>query len=144
MAANAANAAAWIVYDYEAFMFKDKWTCCSTGAVKTFPESVKNAIVESALLHLRILVDILLSRGSESDDIKLTDLLPNFQSPLIGQLRNAYGDRKTTDSPCWTLNKMMAHPTQFRSDSHNYDPTLKAMLPAILPLLEEIAQARQR
>jgi len=41
------------------------------------------------LLHVRILLDILLSRGSGKDDINLTHLLLRFKSPLVAQLKTA-------------------------------------------------------
>lgn len=50
----------------------------STGECNKFPHPIPNAIVESMLLHLRILIDILLSKRSDKDDITLTDLLPGF------------------------------------------------------------------
>ncbi len=110
---------------------------------KAFKLPIQNAVVESLLLHLRILVEILLSKGSDADDIKLTDLLPGFTSPLIEKLRVDYGTRAAVGSPCWTLNKMLAHPTHLRSNSYNYDPVLSVMLPTIWPLLDEIAQSRK-
>lgn len=133
---------AWVVYDYEVDMFKQTWEMCSTGARNRFPHPIPNAISESLLLHLRILVEIFLPGGVEPDDIKLADLLPKFRSPLIEELRSKYGNSRTVGSPCWTLNKMLAHPTQLRSNSYNYDQVLKVVLPLILPLLDEIAQAR--
>jgi hypothetical protein len=36
---------------------------------------MKNALVESSLLHTRILTDILLSRGKFDDDVNLNDLI---------------------------------------------------------------------
>jgi hypothetical protein len=143
MNAPAGQPTPWVVYDYEVDMLKQTWSACSTGAISTYPYPIPNALVESMMLHLRIVVDIFLSRGTDLDDIKLTDLLPKFHSPLIEQLKNAYGNRNTAGSPCWTLNKMLAHPTLLRGNSYNYDGVLKIMLPLILPLLEEVAQARQ-
>lgn len=137
----------WEVYDYEVWMFDQMLqfgTTLGTKECQQFPQPVKNATVESLLLHLRILVDILLSRGSgNNDDINLKDLLPSFNSPLVAQLKAAYGDGKTVDCPCWQLNKRLAHPTQIRSSSYSYNPLLNTLLPLILPLLAEIAQARK-
>ncbi len=126
-------------------MFQEMHGACTLGACNMFPQTVSNAIVESMLLHLRILVEILLSRGfdPDGDNIKLAELLPAFKSPLIEELGNRYGKRGSLGTPCWTLNKMLAHPSRLRSDSYHYDPVLKVMLPALLPLLDEIAQARQ-
>jgi hypothetical protein len=144
-AVDADQQSAWVVYDYEIGMFNEMRGACALGVGSMFQQPIANAIIESMLLHLRILVEILLSGGldPDGDNIKLTDLLPTFKSPLIEVLRDRYGNRRTPGSPCWTLNKMLAHPSRLRSHTYTYDPVLKVLLPALLPLLDEIAQARQ-
>ena len=131
-----------MVYDYERDMFTQMLRIGTTVECQKYPPPVQNAIVESMLLHLRILVDILRSHGRDKDDIKLTDLLPSFTSPLIDQLKTAYGDNKTVSSPCWELNKRLAHPTTVRSSSYTYNHVLQALVPIVGPLLDEIAAAR--
>jgi hypothetical protein len=134
----------WKVYDFEVRMFKEMLGISTTPAeCHTFPELVQHAIVESMLLHLRILVEILLSRGSFNDDIKLSHLLPRFSSSLVAQLRTAYGNSKTVGCPCWHINKRLAHATQIRSSSYTYDHALNALLPFVKPLLDQIEAARQ-
>lgn len=133
----------WGVYDYEVDMFTQMLRFGTTVECQKFPHPIQNAIVESMLLHLRILVDILLSRGSGNDDINLTALLPAFKSSLVAQLRTAYGDSKTIGCPCWHLNKRLAHPTQIRSSSYNYNHVLNTLVPLVLQLLGEVATARQ-
>jgi len=133
--------AGWIVYDYEIGMLKHTLNLASKG-LDTFQHPIPNAIVESMLLHLRILIDILLSRCNDSDDIRLQDLLPSFDSPLLGQLRTKYGNSKAVGTPCWTLNKMLAHPTTLRSASHRYDPLVHSLVPIVFSLADEIAKAR--
>ena len=137
------STALWEVYDYEVDMFTQMLRIGTTVECQEFPQPIQNAIVESMLLHLRILVDILLSRGSGNDDIDLVDLLPAFKSSLVAQLKTAYGDSKTVGCPCWHLNKRLAHPTQIRSSSYNYDHVLNALVPLVTQLLDEIAAARQ-
>ena len=67
-------------------------------------------MVESAVLHARILCDILLSRTNADDDIRLTELhLPGDVDPvsdkvdkkLLDQLAADYGNRRTPGTPCW-------------------------------------------
>ena len=140
--ANTKQQSLWVVYDYEEDMFRRTFLLATTDCNK-FPHPIPNAIVESMLLHLRILVEILLSRGSEDDDIKLTELLPDFKSPLVGQLKTTYGNRKQVGSPCWNLNKRLAHPTRVRSSSYTYDHLVQALVPLVEPLLGEVAKARQ-
>ena len=133
----------WAIYDFEQDMFKEMLRLGTTVECQKFPQSVQHAIVESMLLHLRILVDILLSRESDKDDIKLTELLPGFQSPLIKQLKATYGSSKKVGSPCWNLNKRLAHATQVRSSRYSYDYLLQPLVRLVMPLLDKVAEARQ-
>ena len=114
------------------------------GSIR-FPalESVlQNAVVESLVLHTRILTDILLSKKGGTDDIVLSDLLPGFSSPVLAKLADTYGKRDIEKSPCWQFNKMLAHPTKHRSSSHEYLPALRAVWAHIALLIEEIAKMR--
>jgi hypothetical protein len=133
----------WVVYDYEVEMFTQMRNVLMMGASKTYDPLSINAIVESMLLHLRILTEILISKGY-LNDIKLKDqLLPKFESPRVDELRVKYGKSDDVGTPCWTLNKMLAHPSLLRSNSYDYGPVLDILVPSILPLLEEIDQARE-
>src|SRR5205814_906566 len=116
----------WVVFDYEADMFLEmcKLLVANNQEFSSLSGHVRNAVVESALLHTRQLVDILLSRGSESDDINLATLVANDQPARLDELRRAYGNRNTVSSPCWTINKMLAHPTALRSSSFDYSNIL--------------------
>ncbi|KAA3642361.1 MAG: hypothetical protein DWQ07_25340 [Chloroflexi bacterium] len=87
--------------------------------------SAMNAFIESKLLHIRILAEILLERGHYPDDVKLAHLLPNWEKDeelgiLVNNLEKAYGTRKSKDTPCWTINKMVVHFTSFRLTSFGY------------------------
>jgi hypothetical protein len=122
----------WDIVAYEARMLFD--LCRLLGCQEFKPDSniVNNAVVESACLHARILVDILLSKDSgKGDDIRLSQLLPGYRHPSVEQLRGVYGDGKTERSPCWILNKMIAHPTLKRGTSYDYTSVLKQLLPLI-------------
>ena len=124
-------------------MFKQTWSICTMGVTEIYRHPIPNAILESMLLHLRILTEILISKGYP-DDIKLNDqLLSKYESQRVDELRTRYGTSNTFGSPCWTLNKMLAHPSLLRSNSYNYDLVLKVLLPCILPLLDEIERARR-
>jgi hypothetical protein len=133
----------WDIVAYEARMLFE--LCRLLGSETFDPNSniVNNAVVESACLHTRILVDILLSKDSgKGDDIRLDQLLPTFKHQSVDRLRAAYGDSKPAQPkppwPCWTLNKMIAHPTLKRGMSHDYTDTLKGLLPLIEAVWQEI------
>ena len=55
---------------------------------------IKNALAESTVLHARIVVDILLERDPQPDDITLNILSPNFICSEIAELSNVYGRRE--------------------------------------------------
>jgi hypothetical protein len=104
---------------------------------------IRNAIVESALLHIRQLADILLSRGKHSDDINFNKMVPNWKPSLLDQLVQVYGDQKTINSPCWIINKMLAHPTTQRSDSYDYTHLFNRIAPLIDGINKEIRSKLQ-
>jgi hypothetical protein len=144
MAAPTSDAAdPWEVVTYEAWML---FGLCRILEGETFnvnPDVAKNAVVESVCLHTRIFVDILLSKDSgKGDDIRLNQLLPGFQHSAVDQLRAAHGDGKPDQPPvpwpCWTLNKMIAHPTLKRGNSHDYTDVIKKLLPFIEEVWREI------
>src|SRR5579862_1326382 len=133
----------WVVYDYEVLMFTELRNVLMVSPSKIYHQLIVNAIVESMLLHLRILTGILISTG-HSNDIKLKDhLLPKFKSRRVDDLRKEYGTSDTEGTPCWTLNKMLAHPSLRRSNSYDYTQVLNVLVPCILPLIEEIDHARE-
>jgi hypothetical protein len=131
---------AWIVFDYERDMFERMLELC--GNQYSFSRPINNAIVESLLLHVRNLCDILLSRGTESDEITLKNLLPSFNSTKLDELKNLYGSGKKIDSPCWTINKRLAHSTLVRSESFDYSPLLRQLTSCLRSLFIEVQEAR--
>jgi hypothetical protein len=110
----------WRVFDYEATMLLALSKYLSEDDLAKFDWAVGNAIVESAVLHTRVLAELLLSRGRMADDIRLKDLLPSLDTDSLRRLGDAYGDQKREGSPCWQFNKLLAHATIQRSDRHNY------------------------
>ena len=132
----------WIVFDYEVGMYKQMSILCTNGCRNHFVAPIQNALAESMLLHLRIVVDMLLRKKSEDDDVTLSVLLPQFKSAHIEKLRSAYGSRNTEDSPCWTLNKMLAHATFARADTYDYTAMLAPLTPILLQVLLEVEKVR--
>jgi hypothetical protein len=111
---------------------------------------LRNAVEESAVLHTRILCEIFLSPGREPDDIHLSQLFSDWHSSefsrvreIIDKLREQYGKRRWKDSPCWIFNKMMAHPTDNRSDHYDYTPILNGLRPVIQEMIAEIERLRE-
>jgi hypothetical protein len=135
----------WVVFDYEADMF---FAMCdllsnSNQTFAAFPHQVRNAVVESALLHTRQLADILLSRGSRTDDINLNSLIPNPLPARLAELGHLYGSQNTPYHPCWTINKMLAHPTTQRTASYDYTSLLSGIAPVIAEIVQEVRARKQ-
>jgi len=135
---------AWIVFDYEVDMFHNLAILLGErneeGAKLSF--HVRNAVVESCVLHTRILVGILLSDGTYPDDIKLTNLVPGFKCPELDQLKQVYEGPTKESSPRWIFNKMLAHATTQRSDSFDYEPALNQVAPLICNIVNNINAER--
>ena len=145
------NTDPWTVFGYEVKMFfLTRREIAARGAPADDVGLVlKNALVESSLLHTRILADILLARGSAKDDIALSHLLPPGTASLrltktLANLKAAWGSRNQKGSVCWTINKMLAHPTFWRSDGYDYGAVANAVDAHIADAVEEIAVLTHR
>ncbi len=134
----------WVVFNYEADMFFDLCSLLQEGNQEYahLTESVQNAVVECALLHVRQLVDILLSRGNDADDLNLAVFLPSFESNRLAELRQAYGSRNLIETPCWILNKKLAHPTTHRGSSHDYTNLLNQLAPLLADIVQQVRSLR--
>jgi hypothetical protein len=133
---------AWDVYDYEASMYVGLLDLCAKSQHKLHPHPIPHAIVESLLLHTRILVDIFLSRDVEPDSVHLSELLPGFDSPELVVLRKVYGTPKISGSPCWIINKSLAHATTMRSDSFDYTALVNALEDLLNPIIKSVQNER--
>lgn len=136
----------WVVFDYEVEQFHAMCKLLETGNEEYAALSLhlQNAVVESVLLHTRILVDILRSNGTYADDIKLSALLPSFTSEILTQLKTLYGKSGTENSPCWTINKYLAHPTSHRGSEYDYTDLLSQLAPLILLIVQEVNYQRKQ
>jgi hypothetical protein len=135
----------WPALEYEVWMFFRTRALLVERAYSEHPESpvLDNALEESALIHTRILVDALLNRSSEVEDVTLDDLIPDWgRLPGVGQairqLRQTYGHPDTIGSPCWQLNKMLAHLTAVRGSSFDYSDLRAKIDPLITKALRAI------
>ena len=134
----------WVVFDYEVDMFRQlcQLLAADNPDYMSYPHYVRNAVVESAILHARILTGILLSDTPEADDIGLSTLVPGFTCPEIEQLRRVYGRRQDQASPRSAFNKMLAHATTLRADSFDYSVSLNQIAPLIFNIVNQINGSR--
>lgn len=106
-----------------------------------------NAVVESRVIHTRILADIFLEKASGEDDIKLAALYPEWHSDaklteLVEQLSIAYGNSRTEGTPCWVFNKKVAHPTKGRTDRYDYKDTFRKVDPLLRACIIRLCELR--
>jgi hypothetical protein len=107
---------------------------------------ISNCVVESALFHTRIIVEIFLELGNKKqnpDVIFLSDLLKNWQTEkglvsIVNELRIAYGKSNCKNTPHWVLNKILAHPSALRTTQYNYAQVRKALDPIIEEIIQKI------
>ena len=126
---------AWRILDYEVQMFLGIGHLRSNLKIDGGHEAqlIRNALVESSLLHIRILIDIFLSRGKQYDDINLEQLGYDSKSiePIflekINTLKRVYGEPSDKTSNCWTINKRLAHPTTHRTEGYDYSNLFKSL-----------------
>lgn len=143
----------WQMMEYEVKMFYATSNHFFTGS-KYFrlPFVLRNALEESAVLHTRILCDILLSRKMDKDDIILEDLLtgwpcdPRYATikPIRGKLETLYGNRKNPASPCWEFNKRLMHATSHRGSEYDYRNSLDSIYPLIHGMIRQIETLTKR
>jgi len=107
---------------------------------------LRNAVVESALLHARNLCSIFLS-GGYTDDIKLRQLLASYRlnpaeqgavDAAVSRLDAAYGNGDGLTRSI--INKMAMHPSHRRSDRGVYDEVLRKLLVPIREIISVLAR----
>jgi hypothetical protein len=139
------------VLEYETYMLISLKYLLSQNleTVDAINRALINALVESMLIHIRILSDIFLSRvKTYSDEINLSKIIDDKRiSPslkqLIEKLDKAYGNSKNEGSPCWTINKMFAHASDLRSSSYDYKQIVNQLYPNLVRIIEEINKILQ-
>jgi hypothetical protein len=138
--------ASWITYDYEMNMFHSLLSLSSPGNTELalLSQPIRFAVAESLVMHSRIITDILLSRDTSPDSIRLTDLLPGFKPAMLDELKQAYGSGRKKNSPCWTINKMLAHPTTERLSSFDYSPMINSLGPMMESVFTEVEAERMK
>ena len=144
------RAKVWRILDYEIQMFLGINFVRSNLQVKGDAQLIKNALVESSLLHIRILTDIFLSKGKRADDINLeqlgfdADSVGSILAEKISALALAYGEANDATSNCWILNKRLAHPTKHRTEGYDYSDLFAALDEPLRAVIEYIYDYAKR
>ena len=137
----------WEVFEYEILMFFETQKLLIGCTLKDQNNKIiRNVVIESLILHTRLLCDILLSRSKYPDDIVLSDLVHDSQlielTKEFSDLQNVYGGSKDRTSPCWVFNKLIFHPTTHRprnKDLTNLLITLGKPLFEVLILVDKMS-----
>jgi len=143
----------WSIIAYEVWMYfgtrsKMKTPTCNDDVIR-------NAVVESAIVHARILCDIFLSKKSQwGGNILLADRFADWRSnsyrlkdlkSKIKKLRQAYGHSKKDGSPYQVFHQKALHADQARYPTfHGYDyaDQFKVLDPLSRDVVEAIEAAR--
>lgn len=139
---------AWLVLAYEVQMFRYmRIAYNSPETLIVFGKPMRNAMVESTILHARILCDLFSSESKRhEDDIGFSDLFDDWKTTgeryvnlkrYIAEMKSAYGDSKTENSPCWQFNKKLAHLTKERGARHVYEDAIQKVAPLIEKIVSE-------
>jgi hypothetical protein len=143
---------AWRILDYEVQMFLGIDHIRSQLKVDGSGEAqlIRNALVESSLLHIRILTDIFLNRAKWSDDIKLeqlgfdTDSDEPILAEKISALAVVYGEANDPASNCWSINKRLAHPTTHRTEGYDYSALFFSLNAPLRAVIEHVYDSAKR
>lgn len=133
----------WEIFTYEIDMFAKLSDYLSpdteySASFTAFRPVIKNAVIESCVLHTRNVCDILLSTGRDREDIRLDDLLPGFHTKALEDLGMVYGFRDMPGHAAHLLHYQALQPWQGRERESNYGPTLALMKPIIDAVLYAI------
>jgi len=133
----------WNIYDYEIDqLFAMVELLGSQNSIRHFVgRNLHNAIVESAIIHARIITDIYLGTAYQ-DDLKVTDLVPSFTSDRIEDLVNFYGASHDLHSPRHAVNKRFAHPSKIRGTEYDYASLLEGWIQILSELHKELVAQR--
>jgi hypothetical protein len=136
----------WEAITYEVRMFRETYEVACDQP--TLPGRVlQNAVVESAVLHSRILCDFLLDKKDKDDDVIISDVIShlgisksNKLFKLICKLSRRYNTQtpNTPYSPYTAFNKLMAHLTTYRGISGEYKPYFEEIRPVIQEIITEL------
>lgn len=137
----------WIVFDYELDQLKAMCELLRVDnpVLAVFNSHLRNAVAESAVIHTRIVTEILLPTGGMKDDIKIKHLAPSYDASsciAVARLRTAYGERDDPRSHRYVINKRLAHATLDRTHTHDWTDTLNALVPIIFEIANELEPYR--
>src|SRR6516162_3731087 len=87
---------AWDIFNYELFQLGQLSKHIQASTQATQPLEIRNAVLESAVLHLRIILEMLKDKPAKSDDYCLSDLIDmKDKSADLDSLMNIYTDAGT-------------------------------------------------
>jgi hypothetical protein len=150
--------AAWEIFDYEVMQLNELWKHFQAGNHNVQPPEIRNAMAESAIIHLRIALEMLRDDRQKPDDYCLTDLIATSDKPAaLPALIQMYTDDATygplavalfgdnpgtnmTKNPKWQIDKLMFHPTNNRTTTHDWTPILNILAPQIGLVIADLRQ----
>ena len=145
---------AWQIIAYEVWMYFGTRSKMKAPAIDY--EVLKNATVESAIVHARILCDIFRSRATrQGGGILLTALSKEWKDShpepykdlksKVRDLRKAYGDQDADGSPCQVFHQRALHADQARFPTfqgYDYADQFKVLDPVLRGVVDAIEAIR--
>lgn len=137
----------WEAVEYEYMMYfrsKARKGECLTDLV------FHNAMVESQLVHARMLADFLITEQKkpfQQDDVTLMDLLPAVRGEIEGDIETFAGEydkQLVKETLRWQINKLIVHLTHHRAGSGNHDALFAELERVLEPVLRLVAEKSQR
>ena len=137
----------WIAaFEYEKDMFVSLWEYLfdtrpnddDQPEAGKMADRVRDALVESALLHTRVLVEFFLgSSQKRGDDVWVRDLWPDFRSERTTELlRGVWGAGDGSHRS--NVNKRLAHFTNKRGAGADWTPLHDSVVPMLSILISEL------
>jgi hypothetical protein len=149
--------AAWDIFEAEVAQLEALWRYLQALKHNAQPAEVRQAVVESAVIHLRIIMEMV-SRDApqQPDDYCLADLIglanrPSYlpalvrtysddatYAPLVNALLSGTPATSLQKSPKWQIDKLMFHPTRNRAVGHDWTPILNVLAPLVGPVVQDL------
>jgi hypothetical protein len=149
--------AAWEVFDAEVAQLEALWKYFQALKHNAQPVEVRQAVVESAVIHLRIIMEMV-SRDApqKAVDYCLADLIAladrpaglpalvrtysddAIYAPLVIALLGGTHAASLLRSPKWQIDKLMFHPTKNRTVGHDWTPILNVLAPHVGPVIQDL------
>jgi hypothetical protein len=125
----------WIIFNYEV----DQLMGLIPFLTEEFkaPGPIKNAVTEAAILHVRLISEMLREAPlPRTDDVALPDLVGSYRPPDLAAFNRAFRTRNS--GPRQEINSRLIHLSKCRTDNYDYTPILQTLLPLLDRIIRDL------